>query len=150
MFEIYVSAQTADSGFLSKSENLARVINAIASPDSDIAYPAFRDVILAEGYWRGIPEHTVILATENESHHYVRRAAESLRRRLNQECVMVVSDIPISDDEWDPVYRNNRINTRATEAYTLREGIGQQPYAYMAIAHSDRKPTHWIHFASRY
>src|SRR5690606_36282024 len=98
MFEIYVSVQTTDSGFLSKGENLARVINAIASPDSDIAYPAFRDVILAEGYWRGNAEHTVILATEYESHHYVRRAAESLRRRLNQECVMVVSDIPISDD----------------------------------------------------
>lgn len=150
MFEIYVSAQNDDSGFLSKSENLARVINAIASPDSDIVYPAFRDVILAEGYWRGNAEHTVILATENESHHYVRRAAESLRRRLNQECVMVVSNIPIDDDEWDPVYRNNRINTRTVDAYTLREGIGQQPYAYMAIAHSDRKPTHWIHFVSRY
>src|SRR5690606_10232901 len=109
MFELYVSAQTTDSGLMSKGENLARVINAIASPDSDIVYPAFQNVILAEGYWRGNVEHTVILATENESHHYVRRAAESLRRRLNQECVMVVSDIPISDDEWDPVYRNNRI-----------------------------------------
>src|SRR5690606_27381506 len=129
MFEIYVSAQTADSGFLPRGENLARVINALASSDRDIVYPTFRSVIRAEGYWRGIPEHTVILATENESHHYVRRAAESLRRRLNQDSVMVVSDIPVVDDEWDPVYRNNRINTRTTEAYTLREGIGQNPYS---------------------
>src|SRR5690606_41902051 len=98
MFEIYVSAQTTDSGFLSKGENLARVINAVASPDSDIAYPAFRGVILAEGYWRGIPEYTVILATEYESHHYVRRAWESLRRRFNQACVSVLSDLPFRDD----------------------------------------------------
>lgn len=149
MFDIYVSAQTANSRLLSKGENLARVINAISWPDGNVIFPSFQNVILSEGYWNGDMEHTVILTVSGTYRpDAMERHAEELRARLGQESVMVVSDIPVTN--WSPVYRNDRIDTRTTENYTLREGIGQSPYSYEAITDSDREPTHWIHFTNRY
>lgn len=146
MYNIYVSAQVDTK--LDTGMNLARVINALTFPN-DKTFPHFANIVTGKGVWNGVSEPVVILSVGGGYPvDHITDCAEYLRYWLDQESVMVVSDSPIVD--WDPVYRAER--NIDSDNCTVRDGMGQRPYSYMAITHPEIQPapTHWVHFANRH